>query len=288
MPTQDKYFPSQEKGEKVFLLVRKHWWNYIPFAITGILMILPIIAVFMYWSANSADIPYETGTLIIGGLTIYTMFILSVQLIGFISYYLDVYIVTDHRIVDIDQAGLFNRKISELHLHQVQDVNAQVKGIFATLLHFGDVNIQTAGERENFIFSAIPNPYTVAKQIINLHEAHIEPLTEEGAPAPEAADISKQAEPDRGMDIDDIESQARELLSQTTMADRLKSGGLVQSNLTVPAPGSFVASRDAAPTEAKVVSKSGEAPAVAPQKVDLNNNEIEEGELTEGKEVDLK
>jgi len=287
MKTSDKYFPSQEQGEKVFLLVRKHWWNYVPFAITGILMILPIIAVLMYWSANSASIPYETGTMIIGGLAIYCMFTLGVQLIGFISYYLDVYIVTDHRIVDIDQAGLFNRKISELHLHQVQDVNAQVKGIFATLLHFGDVNIQTAGERENFTFSAIPNPYTVAKQIINLHEAHIEPLTEDGTPTAVAADISKQAEPDRGMDIEDIEAQAKELMSQTTMADRLKSGGLVQAKLAMPTPGSLAVDQSIAATKKPVSVQKNEMPAPKPASV-VNTNEIEEGELTEGKEVDLK
>ena len=286
MKTSDKYFPSQEQGEKVFLLVRKHWWNYVPFAITGILMILPIIAVFMYWSVNSATISYENGTLIIGGLAIYCMFILGVQLIGFISYYLDVYIVTDHRIVDIDQAGLFNRKISELHLHQVQDVNAQVKGIFATLLHFGDVNIQTAGERENFTFSAIPNPYTVAKQIINLHEAHIEPLAEDGTPTAVAADISKKSEPDRGMDIDDIEAQAKDLMNQTTMAERLKSGGLVQAKLVMPTAGSLAVEQSIAATKKPVSIQKSEVPAVKPASA-VNINEIEEGELIEGKEVDL-
>jgi uncharacterized membrane protein YdbT with pleckstrin-like domain len=78
--------------------------------------------------------------------------------------------VTDRRIVDIEQDGLFHRKISELSLDEIQDVSARVNGPFATLFHYGDVLIQTAGTLPNFIFTAVPHPYRVSKEIADLHD----------------------------------------------------------------------------------------------------------------------
>jgi len=95
-------------------------------------------------------------------------------LYGFVNYYLDIYIVTNKRIVSINQNGFFRREIAELHLHQVQDVEAKVEGFYQTMLHFGTIYIQTAGERENFVFQDVPHPYTLAKKIVELHEQQIE------------------------------------------------------------------------------------------------------------------
>ncbi|HOX41469.1 MAG TPA: PH domain-containing protein [bacterium] len=172
--TSKKLFPSQTQGERVFLLLRKHWFNYIVFAFLDLLALIPTIGVVYYWTQNYNTILPETEIGLVIGLAVFWLIILGIQLYGFVDYYLDVDIVTDQRIVDITQNGLFRRNISELHLHQVQDVSAHVDGVFQTLLHFGDVLIQTAGERENFVFRAIPHPYRIAKQILDLHQQHIE------------------------------------------------------------------------------------------------------------------
>jgi uncharacterized membrane protein YdbT with pleckstrin-like domain len=105
---------------------------------------------------------------VVGG--IYALVVLSLLLFGFIDYYLDVDIVTNRRIVDIEQNGLFKRKISELSIDQVEDVSATVYGFFPTLLHFGDVDIQTAGSRPNFLFGYAPHPYSISKKILDLHD----------------------------------------------------------------------------------------------------------------------
>lgn len=174
MAKQIKYFPSQANEEKVFLLVRKHWFNYIIFLLLDILGLIPIIFFVSYWIADPTLIQTDLGATSFLILSVFTLVILGAQLYGFVDNYLDIYIVTDQRIVDISQEGFFKRQISELHLHQVQDVNASVVGLWGTILHFGDIHIQTAGERENFVFRSVPHSYTVAKQIITLHEAHME------------------------------------------------------------------------------------------------------------------
>ncbi|MEK7203085.1 MAG: PH domain-containing protein, partial [Patescibacteria group bacterium] len=52
----------------------------------------------------------------------------------------------------------------------VQDITSEMKGIFGTFFNFGDVYIQTAGEKERFIFRQIPNPNEVVRKISNLAE----------------------------------------------------------------------------------------------------------------------
>lgn len=101
----------------------------------------------------------------------------------FIEYWLDVFIVTDKRVLDIDQKGLFDRTVSELRLYRTQDVTAQIKGPLHTILDYGDIFIQTAGEQERFHFEDIPHPNQVAKNILEMSEEdrkeHLEEAVEE-------------------------------------------------------------------------------------------------------------
>lgn len=169
---KNKLFPAQEESENVLLVVRRHWFTYMIFVFIVVVMLIPLILAIIYISYYGNNLEQETISTIILSISAYILIILGLALYGFIDYYLDVYIVTDMRIVDIKQDGFFKRAISELNLRQVQDVNARVNGIFPTLFHYGDVIIQTAGERENFVFISIPHPYETSKKIVDLHREH--------------------------------------------------------------------------------------------------------------------
>ena len=179
MPVVGRYFPSQRSKEKVYLLLRRHWFTYAIFLLITVLMAVPLVVALVYWFINPEIFEGVTTNFLIIGISAYSLVIIGVLLYGFIDYYLDVYIVTNQRIVDIKQNGFFRREISELHLHQVQDVKARVKGAFPTLMHYGDIHIQTAGEKENFFFKSIPHPYRVSKMIVNLHESQVEQRSRE-------------------------------------------------------------------------------------------------------------
>ncbi len=181
MPIKGKYFPTQVPDEKVFLLIRRHW---IFFAITllfVIFLLTPIIVMIIYWTLNPDLFVGPLGNFLIVFSGIYLLSTWGLVLYGFVNYYLDLYIVTDKRIVDIKQKKFFSREIAELHLHQIQDVEAKVDGFLQTILHFGDIYIQTAGERENFVFQDVPHPYTLEKKIVDLHQAQIESGKRPGA-----------------------------------------------------------------------------------------------------------
>jgi len=77
---------------------------------------------------------------------------------AFTRYFLNAWILTNQRIVDIKQNGYFNREVSSLFLSRVQDVTTNVTGVLSSLFGIGDINVQSAGAVEKFIMRGIPRP----------------------------------------------------------------------------------------------------------------------------------
>lgn len=163
-----KSFPGQEPNEKIHLFLRRYWLSFLPsLLITFVMLLLPLV---VFLGIKIAGITLgDFRNLAILGTSCYILFVLAFFITAFIDYYLDICIVTDRRIIDIDQRGLFNRQISEQNLIRVQDVTAKKKGIFQTFFDYGNVYVQTAGEAPNFEFMAIRKPNEVAQQILKLY-----------------------------------------------------------------------------------------------------------------------
>ena len=84
------------------------------------------------------------------------------------TWSLTVVIITDKRIIDNEQHGLFNREISELLMPMIQDVSTHTHGIVETMLKFGDIVVQTAASERQFVFKQIPNPEEVKNIIMRM------------------------------------------------------------------------------------------------------------------------
>jgi uncharacterized membrane protein YdbT with pleckstrin-like domain len=100
----------------------------------------------------------------------YYLIVLSLALSVWMDTYLDVWTITNRRIISREQRGLFNRVVSELELYRVQDVTVEQKGVLATMLNFGDLHVQTAGEEKRFVFKDVGEPIKVARLIQKLDE----------------------------------------------------------------------------------------------------------------------
>lgn len=124
------------------------------------------------------------------GLGIDNQFVLSGSTISFISFVFLVFVglftfgalwiwrnnrilVTNERIVDIDQNTIFNRSVATLTLSRIQDVSAEVKGPAQTLLQYGTVVVQTAGQEQNFHFDYMPRPYEAEQYILEIHKQYM-------------------------------------------------------------------------------------------------------------------
>jgi len=81
--------------------------------------------------------------LILFGLMLLLGLILTIRTI--IIAYFNCLIITDRRVIDWDQRGMFEKVISEAEYDKIQDISYRVKGVFGTTLRFGTIQIQTAG-----------------------------------------------------------------------------------------------------------------------------------------------
>lgn len=91
-------------------------------------------------------------------MSVYWMFFLTFVLLSWINDELDLFLITDQRIIGIEQISALSRRVSECGLNRVQEVNAEVTGILQTVFHYGHVHIHTASEHSDMIVSFAPNP----------------------------------------------------------------------------------------------------------------------------------
>ena len=108
-------------------------------------------------------------------------FFLIIWIYGFliwIDYYFDIWIITSQRIVNIEQKGMFSRRVSEMEYSKVQDITTEVIGFLPTIINYGDVRIQTAGENEEFVFRTVSDPYHIKNIISHLQKVNSAKATE--------------------------------------------------------------------------------------------------------------
>jgi hypothetical protein len=164
-------FPGQQDDEEIMLVVREHWMVFFLRFVAWLLFaaILPLIDwAVAHYAPGLKLAPYVDWLNLFR--TLYLMFLMLGLLIIWVIYYLNVQIVTNLRVVDIVQHSLLSHVVSELHLSRVEDVTAEVNGLFGTFLDYGNVYVQTAGERERFTFARVPNPAAIEKLILDLYE----------------------------------------------------------------------------------------------------------------------
>jgi len=176
--------PNQRPNERVVLFLRRHWIALVP--IFSGLLILTIIPLSAAWYFQDIVLGWFEHPVAGPIATIFSsMYFLSIWLFVFVEftdYYLDTWIVTNERIINIEQEGLFNRTASELDLAAVQDTTAEIRGILQTILTYGNVFVQTAGEKGRFHFKNIDNPEYVKEIVSQLVEQDKQRIQKGGIP----------------------------------------------------------------------------------------------------------
>ena len=164
------------ENEHIIFEIRKHWFIIATeLIILTLLAFLPLMVPQILEEINLVITFGETENFWSVFLFLYSFYVLILWVIGFVfwtNYYLDVWIVTNQKILDIEQIGLFSREISILHLERIQDITTEVRGIVRTLVKFGDLHVQTAGQQREFIIRDVPKPDLIAKKVNDVLMRH--------------------------------------------------------------------------------------------------------------------
>ncbi len=150
-----------ESDEKVLKQVRKHW--FIVFTQYFGLVVVALFPLVAYTSLSLIPpfVPFlalVNTSLLVAGYSGW-LILVWMGLFGiWTNYYLDIWTLTNKRLITVDQRGLFSRYTGSFRLERLQDINVSVRGILATFLKFGDLEAETASSDKNFIAKGIPDP----------------------------------------------------------------------------------------------------------------------------------
>lgn len=159
-----------ETGEQVLMVVRRHWYALFRHVATLLMLTLVPVVFFMFAQVYREFFSQSgMGAVINFVFSLYALGLLLYAFIVWTDYYLDVWVITNKRLVDIEQRGLFVRTISELPMNKVQNVTIEIPGFMATLLKFGNLKVETAS-KSTFVIRQVPRLYE-AKDLI-LKYAH--------------------------------------------------------------------------------------------------------------------
>jgi membrane protein YdbS with pleckstrin-like domain len=151
-------FETQEDEEAVILFLRQHPIVTVPWVILSLFM-LTIPSVFIFFPPYAA-LPMNYQFIVTAG---WYLFVFGYALSRFMSWFFNIYIVTDERVVDVDFENILFRKISTAKIEEIQDINTIASGALETFFNYGSIFIQTAAEVSEFDFLAIPKPDQVGK-----------------------------------------------------------------------------------------------------------------------------
>jgi uncharacterized membrane protein YdbT with pleckstrin-like domain len=127
-------FEGQRPGEEVLFVFRRHiiamrkgfYLLFIPVAVTAV---PPLI-----WQSNLELFLLPFGGLILG---------LILFFYHYVMWYFTIYLVTNQRIRQVTQKGIFGKDVVELRLSKIQNISYNIPGFTGEILGFGTIVIQT-------------------------------------------------------------------------------------------------------------------------------------------------
>ncbi|MBP9819814.1 PH domain-containing protein [Candidatus Woesebacteria bacterium] len=151
-------FATQEDEEQLILLLRRH-----PVTQIGWIVIAVIASIFpVIYNPGSFFTFLPSGysfAVTIGWYAAVMVFVFQ----SFLTWYYNVFIITDERVVDVDFISLLYRRITSAKINNIEDVTSTAGGALQTVFDFGTVTVQTAGAKPEIEFNDVPHPNMIVE-----------------------------------------------------------------------------------------------------------------------------
>lgn len=136
---------------------RRHFLTAKSGVIFLILMIMIGVGLTLLWPNNIMIFETFLALILVGVLGF---------LYSYMLWYFSIYIVTNQRIRQISQRGLFKKSVVDLGLDKIQSISYGVNGIRAGLMGYGTIVIQTAVG--DLVISMVKNSEKIYNDLQNL------------------------------------------------------------------------------------------------------------------------
>ncbi|MGI8420559.1 MAG: hypothetical protein ACR2LN_08050, partial [Candidatus Levyibacteriota bacterium] len=163
-------FINQEDDEQVVLFLRRHFITNIPWI--GSALFLLFVPPLFFWVLNATSFTMFifSHQFILMVVAFYYALVLNFALINFISWFYNVGLVTQKRVIDLDSTNILNHNLSETNVANIVDVSFTQRGFFQSFFNYGDVHIILENVGSQFVFNAAPKPDKVADIISDLKQ----------------------------------------------------------------------------------------------------------------------
>ena len=155
------HFETQEAKEKIILLLRQHWFTQVGWVLAVVAMLfLPLVFNVI------PIIDFLPDNYRFMAVLVWYLLIIAFIYEQFLSWFFDVWLITDERVVDIHFSNLLYKQVSETKIDNIEDVTYNQGGVIKAMFDYGNVSLQTAAEQKLFEIKDVPSPNRVV-QVLN-------------------------------------------------------------------------------------------------------------------------
>jgi len=165
-----KSFPGKKSNENILFVIRKH--GIIHFL--GILRlifvaIIPFCGsiVFIFWLKSNRGLGDDFFFNGIAFSILTFCFLFFFCFLWWVNDDLDVAILTDYRLIDINQIHFLEHRMTEIGLEKIHDISGTLSGISGAIFRYGTLQIYTARDHSDFKMQMVATPRLVARKILD-------------------------------------------------------------------------------------------------------------------------
>jgi hypothetical protein len=158
-----------DPGEKILRVIHRHIFDLLPSLVMALVLSMAAAGLAYIAARYPETVPFPAAaTLLL--VTLLTIIAGVILFVGVYMYLHNLLIFTNTHLVKVEQISLFQRQVSQLSFLRVEDVTGRKIGLLQTLFDYGEIEIQTAGAENKFVFKNVPSPEVLADQALEIHE----------------------------------------------------------------------------------------------------------------------
>jgi hypothetical protein len=155
-----------DAGEYLIRRINRYWADLISVGAAAVAITVVAIIGEIAYSQFPDTVPLLTPNIVFAIFVILLLVVVLMLLSAIYVYRHNYIIITNIHLIKVEQAGIISRETSQLGLGHIQDVRGRRTGLLGFFLNYGDVEIQTAGAQENFVFRTAHDPQLLADQLL--------------------------------------------------------------------------------------------------------------------------